>query len=112
MKLFSSIMALYMMVLFMMPCADMFEKEMFTYYNHSSEITQEHNHNHSEIMDLCTPFCVCGCCGAVSGVVIQWHLFSFDKIKSFDFSTTDIHYKSVFIPRYIGEIWQPPKINA
>ena len=110
MKVFSSIMALYMMVLFIIPCADMYEKDIN--HNHSIEISYQHIRNHTETQDSCTPFCVCGCCGMVSGVVLQWNAFDFNEILSFDISKPKIYYKSVFISLYFGEIWQPPKINA
>src|SRR5690606_11160086 len=113
MKVFSSIMALYMMVLFIIPCADMYEKDLHLNHDHSTEISHQDTHDHTETQDFCTPFCLCGCCGIVSGVVLQWNVFDIGKAKTFDLSTKPkIYYKSVFIPRYFGEIWQPPKINA
>ncbi|WP_148908956.1 DUF6660 family protein [Sphingobacterium micropteri] len=112
MKVFSSIMALYMMVLFIIPCADMYEKEVFHQHEHSTEIAHEDSHDHPETTDMCSPFCFCGCCGIVSGVVLQWSTFNIGKIISFDLPKPKVYYKYVFIPRYFGEIWQPPKINA
>ncbi|WP_262245836.1 DUF6660 family protein [Parapedobacter soli] len=111
MKVFSSILALFMMALFLMPCADIYEKNVFNNQEHSTEITHQDTHDHTE-SDLCTPFCLCGCCGIVSGVVLQWNIFNIGKIKSFDLSKPKVYYKSIFISRYLGEIWQPPKINA
>ena len=110
MKVFSYIMALYMMVLFIMPCVDMYQKDV---HDHLTEIAhQDNTHDHSETQDLCTPFCLCGCCGIVSGVVLQWSVFDIGKAKTFGLSKAKVYYKTVFIPRYFGEIWQPPKINA
>lgn len=110
MKVFSSILALFMMALFLMPCADMYEKDVFNNQEYSTEITHQDTHDHTE-SDLCTPFCLCGCCGMVSGVVLQWNVYSLVK-KTFDLSKPKVYYKSIFISRYLGEIWQPPKINA
>lgn len=117
MKVFSSILALYMMVLFMTPCSDTYEKQTVRFQEYSTEITHEHNHDsynhdHSETKDFCTPFCLCSCCGTVSGIVLQWNTHNFNHVKPFELFKTKEFYKSTFIPRYFGEIWQPPKINA
>lgn len=101
-----------MMVLFIMPCADMYEKDNFLNHNHSEELTLQGSHDHQETTDMCSPFCLCGCCGVVSGVVLQWNIFDIGKAKTFDLSKPKMYYKTIFIPRYFGEIWQPPKINA
>lgn len=106
-----------MMVLFMTPCSDTFEKQAVRFQEYSTEITHQHNHeshdhDHKETRDLCTPFCICACCGAISGIVLQESLSDIGEVIDFDVSTFITYYKPVFIPRYFGEIWQPPKINA
>ena len=111
MKVFSSILALFMMALFVMPCADMYEKNVFNIQEHSTEITHQDNHEHTD-SDLCTPFCLCGCCGIVSGIVLQWNVYSLVKAKTFDRSKPKVYYKCTLISHYLGGIWQPPKINA
>ena len=113
MKYFSSILALYMMALFVTPCADKFDAEVYHNHEHTTE-TSHHHHDrdHSDTTDLCTPFCICGCCGAISGIVLQESLSDLGKLIDLDLSTFVTYYKPVFIPRYFGEIWQPPKINA
>lgn len=88
----------------------MYEKNVFNNQEYSTEITHQDTHDHTE-SDLCTPFCLCGCCGMVSGVVLQWNVYSLVK-KTFELSKPEIYYKSIFIPHYFGKIWQPPKINA
>ena len=110
MKVFSYIMALYMMVLFIMPCDDMYVSDRLQH--NTTEMNVQDIHNHNEKADLCTPFCLCGCCGFVSAVVLQLNIFDFQTIKTFHLSKQTTHYKSVFIPRYFGEIWKPPKIIA
>ncbi len=101
-----------MMVLFMIPCADVNENEIFEEHTHYTETAHSHNEDHSHAGDLCTPFCVCGCCGIVSGVVLLWNGFNFGKMISSDLPKPVVYYNTLFIPRYIGKIWQPPKINA
>ncbi|PPL04806.1 hypothetical protein SAMN05444682_101600 [Parapedobacter indicus] len=118
MKFFSSILAMYMMVLFVTPCDDNFEEDVFHGHEHTTEASHNHHdhshddHDHSDTTDMCTPFCVCGCCGAISGIVLQESLSDIGEVIDFDLSTFITYYKPVFIPRYFGEIWQPPKINA
>lgn len=112
MKVFYSILALYMMALFITPCADLYKKDVSQDRNHSTQIAHQNNDNHSETTDLCTPFCLCDCCGVMSSVDHQLNVFNIGKIKSFDLSKSKVYYKSVFIPHYFGKIWQPPKINA
>lgn len=112
MKVFFSILAIYMMAVFLMPCTDMYEKESFQNHNHSEELAHKASHDHQEKPDMCSPFCLCACCGAVSGIVLQWNTYSFGKIKTFELSKPEAYYKSIFTPSYLGEIWQPPKINA
>ena len=112
MKVFFSILAIYMMAVFLMPCTDMYEKESFQNHNHSEELAHKASHDHQEKPDMCSPFCLCGCCGMVSGIVLQESLSDLGKLIDLDLSTFVTYYKPVFIPRYFGEIWQPPKINA
>ncbi|VTP94233.1 Uncharacterised protein [Sphingobacterium daejeonense] len=38
MKVFFSILAIYMMAVFLMPCTDIYEKESFQNHNHSEEL--------------------------------------------------------------------------
>ena len=115
MKVFSSILVLYMMVLVITPCADTFEKQTVRFQEFSTEITHQHSyesHDPKETKDLCTPFCICICCGRVSGIVLQWNVYNLVKAETFELSKPEIYYLAIFIPRYFGEIWQPPKINA
>ncbi|WP_149912585.1 DUF6660 family protein [Sphingobacterium cavernae] len=109
MKVFFSILAIYMMAVFLMPCADTFEKETFQHNDYSEQ--SQHSHDNSETKDFCSPFCLCNCCGTVSGVVFYWKI-SFSEIKTFELSKPNPQYISQFIPRYFGKIWQPPQINA
>ncbi len=105
-------MALYMMVLFIMPCTDMVEKNLTQIQNHSTEIAHQETHKHDEAQDLCTPFCLCNCCGMVTGVVLQQNFFEIEIIQplALNLPKPKLYYKTVFLPRYYGEIWQPPKI--
>lgn len=89
----------------------MYKKDLVNNEKHSTEITHQDNHEHTD-SDLCTPFCLCGCCGMVSSIVLQWNVYNLVKAKTFELSKPEIYYKSIFIPCYFGKIWKPPKVNA
>ena len=100
-----------MMVLFMTPCADTLDEEAHHSHDHTVEAVHYHQ-DHSDTNDLCTPFCVCSCCGAVSGIVLHDSLSNVGNVVDLEIATFVTYYNPVFILSYVGEIWQPPKINA
>ncbi|MFZ4260781.1 DUF6660 family protein [Sphingobacterium sp. HJSM2_6] len=111
MKIFSSIMAIYMLVLFLIPCSDSFEQDALNYPTNSQELSDQGVHQHKEHSDFCSPFCVCGCCGVLSAVFHHWNFNTFDfKVKSFDLPKTEASYSFIYIPSYMAEIWQPPQL--
>lgn len=113
MKALFTILAIYMMAVFLMPCADAFQKDVLQ-NNNAAHVTsdKEHNHDHSETADLCSPFCVCNCCGTVPVMFFSLNTIKFLQINKSVLSKETPHYTSQFIPNYFGEIWQPPQITA
>lgn len=87
-----------------MPCADSYAKETLA--------AQQGSHDHPAAADLCGPFCLCNCCGTGSGAVFQWEAINSGEIRATDLAKPISPYISLFTPRYFGEIWQPPKVNA
>lgn len=78
---------------------------------HSSpKVAANHeDHSHDKANDLCSPFCVCNCCGT--------QVLSFFSEISLEFNrvTTIIElqlpkYKSILTSNFYGSIWQPPQI--
>jgi len=112
MKVIYSILAVYMMVVFLMPCTDTNEELSFHNQNNAQEVTHTDSHDHQDSADMCSPFCFCGCCGMVSGIVLQWHPYALVTAHTFELFRAEEYYKPIFVPRYVGKIWQPPKINA
>lgn len=100
-----------MMAVLILPCADAFETNDFQQHKHSEHLTEKETQDQNKETDFCSPFCLCHCCGVVSGVVLQKHVFSLEKVKIFDLTKPEIFYNPIFISRYLGEIWQPPKKN-
>lgn len=90
----------------MIPCEDATcsHKEVF------EQIIQDHNHTHENNSDICTPFCICSCCGFI---IINER---FKKIDFKQFLNSFVQYDFIFsykenlIPNYLVDFWQPPKL--
>ena len=110
MKVFFSIMAVYMMTVFLVPCADMFDGEAFQSKDNTEAVAHNHDHEHSDKTDLCSPFCMCNCCGTFTIAALKISFASFLQLKVTELPKLKPHYISQFIPHYFGEVWQPPQI--
>ena len=90
-----------------MPCADIeVGSSAHSTVEHKSE---KNKHSHDKNSDLCSPFCVCNCCGAqvlsyFSG--ISYEFKSITTIIKLPLPT----YKSIITSNFYGSIWQPPQI--
>ncbi|SHI88679.1 DUF6660 family protein [Flavobacterium terrae] len=107
MKFISVILSFYIFVLSTVPCADIeINSIAHATVNHSSD---KDNHSHNKSNDLCSPFCICNCCGQVTltyaPVIIYDFQVQFEEIK-----TSNSFYTSVFHSNFYGSIWQPPQI--
>ncbi|WP_319800119.1 MULTISPECIES: DUF6660 family protein [Flavobacterium] len=107
MKWLNIILSIYLIALACMPCADMEVNSA----GHSLAVHQSDrdNHSHDKSKDLCSPFCICNCCGA--------QILSYFPVISYEFplistviKTKEPFYKSVFASNFYGSIWQPPQI--
>lgn len=107
MRLFPLFMAMYIIFLPLMPCAD--REECSEKEPAATGIAYPENHEHEEDEEGCTPFCCCSCCPAT--VLMQ----------------PPGHYAGITLPKDPGHfpyhrelnsvvvhfIWQPPKpVNA
>lgn len=106
-KFTNIILSLIILLISSMPCADL-EVNSFA---HSSEkfISNNENHSHDEENDLCSPFCICSCCGSQMASYSQSIVIDF-PIPSKDIKTLLPSYKSIFTSNFYGSIWQPPQI--
>lgn len=59
MRILAAILSLYILGLSLVPCAD----AGISPTSDVQHISQSHHDNHSNHLDLCSPFCVCHCCG-------------------------------------------------
>ena len=101
------ILSFYFFALSALPCVDI-ERESAA---HSKIPTsEEKNHSHDKDNDLCSPFCVCNCCGSqltlnyVPAITYELKL-PFEAIK-----TLQSIYTSALHSNFYGSIWQPPQI--
>jgi len=105
MKILNIILSIYIIILTAYPCADKHNDVLVK----SSNTSSQHNHSHDEEADLCSPFCVCNCCGqqTITFLEIQsiQFLVQFQEIK-----TSISFYKSISFSNFYGSIWQPPKL--
>lgn len=107
MKWLNLILSIYLIALSCLPCADL---EVNSAAHSSSEFLADHEgHSHDKSKDLCSPFCICNCCGV--------QILSYAPTISYDFplistviKTQKPFYKSVFYSDFYGSIWQPPQI--
>jgi hypothetical protein len=108
MKLLYFLLSVYLVALSCLPCADM---EVNCAADSAKNLGANHEkQSHEEGSDLCSPFCVCNCCGA--------QFVTFQTTPSIDFptvttviATKESIYKSTFTSNFYGSIWQPPKIS-
>lgn len=90
-----------------MPCADM---DLNNNAHNTAQFAADPNdHAHDKQSDLCSPFCICNCCGLQV-------LNNVAAIKC-DFLVLNTlikcplpNYTSVFSSNFYGSIWQPPQI--
>jgi len=107
MRIFAIILSLYIAALTVAPCSD--GMLQISNYSNFTAVAAEHDDNHSDHQDDCTPFCVCVCCGInltlptgddvdmtipIADHIVIRSLYSFDY--SFD---------------YKEGIWHPPTIS-
>lgn len=105
MKWITAILSLYLVFLSSLPCSDIEETSPI----HERTEFASDNHSHEKQNDLCSPFCICNCCGT--------HVLSYQSANIFEFKVPSAvisillpSYKSVFISNFYGSIWQPPQI--
>lgn len=89
-----------------MPCTDGMPKNS----NHSDiEVSaEEHDHNHSDHQDDCTPFCVCVCCGSIITLPIV-QVMEGARVETS--SNYLFHYTFDYSFDYSEGVWHPPSLS-
>jgi hypothetical protein len=99
MKLFSAILAIYIMGLLLVPCADL-------HAENGSEISYiKIPEKHQDHFDTCSPFCFCNCCQTLSQPALYYYFNHFDTVTGTTVHVINTPEYSVSIP-----FWRPPKI--
>lgn len=107
MKFLNIILSIYLVALLCIPCADI---EVNSVAYSTKEMDGNHkDHSHDKENDLCSPFCICNCCGAQIFNYFPSTNFEFPTIVS-AIETKESFYKSTFTSNFFGSIWQPPQI--
>jgi hypothetical protein len=101
------ILSLYLVLLSSLPCADV-EVNTSAYTEMASTSNQD-EHSHDKEDDLCSPFCICNCCGSQITHYLQVVMIDF-PILSKPIKTQLPTYKFLFASNFYGSIWQPPQI--
>jgi len=105
MKLFTSFIALYMVLLSIAPCGDKLDRKVV--YNQLSSIPiTDHNSEESHPIEACTPFCSCNCCSI--SMLKSSNIFP-TKINE-EHRDINIDYSNARLPLTAHSIWQPPKL--
>jgi hypothetical protein len=107
MNVFNFIFSIYLVALSCLPCADI---EVNSLAHSSPEVAANHDdHSHDKESDLCSPFCICNCCGQQILNFSQEIAPQFRKI-ALEINTQIPTYKSILTSNFYGSIWQPPQI--
>lgn len=104
MKLFASIMALVVLALSVMPCADM----AATGGKANISYSQNHSGQDQDAPDDCSPFCTCSCCSTSFNLSIN--STPAEAIPLFD-GRVIIAYNSSKPIEISLPIWQPPQLS-
>lgn len=107
MKWFNIILSVFFLLLSCMPCADM---EADSSAPAKTEFASNHDeHSHDKEKDMCSPFCICNCCGSQMVNYSQSVTIDF-PILSKSIKTQLPTYHSISTSNFYGSIWQPPQL--
>jgi hypothetical protein len=98
-----------LLILSCLPCADA-NKDIV--YDSNGKVLAEKHDDHSKELhsDLCSPFCICNCCGAQVLSFTPSITFSFREDFTAFIEKPETIYKAHYASIFSGSIWQPPQI--
>ncbi len=106
MKFITLILSIYLFTLSAIPCADIESENIARIVANDSQ--EKDNHSHKD-NDLCSPFCICNCCGQVTLNYVAAINYDF-PVKIEEIKSSNSFYTSAFYSNFYGSIWQPPQI--
>ena len=89
------------------PCSDVGDKPN-NGDGHIEVSHTEHDQNHSEHCDFCSPFCTCACCGSLVIVPSCEHI---DEMKVLASATYSFPYQLDYSLDYTVGVWHPPSLD-
>ena len=101
------ILSIYLVLLTSIPCADM-ETNSLAHESVTHDIADS-GHSHDKDNDMCSPFCICNCCGAQISNYSPSLSFELPLVSQ-EIKTKEPVYTSVFASSFFGSIWQPPQL--
>lgn len=109
MKSASILLSFLLLVLSCLPCADA-DKDVVHDAN-GKVIAQTHDHSKELHTDLCSPFCICNCCGAQILNFTPSLVITLQELPPMFETKLEITYKSHLASMFSGSIWQPPQLS-
>jgi hypothetical protein len=107
MKVSSILLSIILVILSCLPCADganeSIEKNHIAATSHDSH-SKDHNG------DLCSPFCICNCCGVQILSFTPSLTFNLNPIPAEPIVKPETTYQSSLASQFSGGIWQPPQL--
>lgn len=102
------LLALYVVLLSCIPCQD----DIALSLDRAPERISLHaaDDNHQEVVDLCSPFCICACCASVT-IASAVSALPETSIGQLPSQVTFTYLRPVYTGDPAG-IWQPPKIKV
>ena len=109
MKSASIILSIILLVLSGLPCADADKDVVIDATGKVIAHTDEHSKElHT---DLCSPFCVCNCCGVQILSFTPALVFEVLSVPADYAEKPLIIYNSNLASQFLGGIWQPPQLS-
>lgn len=107
MNIFRLILAMYFMVLSVMPCEDVHQQSGSKKTELSFNVDESHSKDKG---DICSPLCICNCCQiTVTAFKMDVSVNIPKQIQTY-FSKKILFQKNNFAYQVYDHIWQPPKI--
>ncbi|MFN8325740.1 DUF6660 family protein [Flavobacterium sp.] len=107
MKLLTVILSIYLVTLSAIPCADI--KSESEVHLEVAQTSDKDNHSHDKGNDLCSPFCICNCCGQVTLNYVATINYDF-PVQFEEIKSSKSTYTSALHSNFFGSIWQPPQL--
>jgi hypothetical protein len=100
-KVLSVILSIYFLSLTLIPCVDDHNGSC----DHKKELAKKDLDSHSSGIDICSPLCICSCCGASLSIVLNSFFIPEITIPA----VLNFQYIDQMNSGILNSFWQPPK---